>query len=337
MMVRLADGVRIRAVGKDGIIERPGRESLTLPEEGARLHTLAVLLQTPRLETWLRHALDQAHPESPNEDLVCRLMNEEILLPWSLGPTLADLHQRTTPRWSAWPAAHPGLETERVLRESAGEGLVELPSPVLGDIRLLDVLENRRTARRFSERAMTQVVLATILALGAGSGAGELTAPPYPLVWGGPAAGRTYPSGGALYPIEVLVYPLRVDGVETRFYYYQPLPHRMVSYATAQPSEAMISLLNDHPIEGASVLLFLFMDFARLSLGKYGEKSYRLALLEAGHIAQNVLLLAAGLGLGGLPICGFRDEELSSTAGLAFPYEAILYCLAIGSPLDNDA
>jgi hypothetical protein len=43
------------------------------------------------------------------------------------------------------------------------------------------------------------------------------------------------------------------------------------------------------------------------------------------------LLVAASLGLLGLPICGHRDEELSLAAGLAYPYEAIIYVLALGS------
>jgi SagB-type dehydrogenase family enzyme len=80
----------------------------------------------------------------------------------------------------------------------------------------------------------------------------------------------------------------------------------------------------------------LFIDFTRHSFEKYGAKIYRLALLEAGHIAQNLLLTAAALGLAGLPLCGFRDAEISAAAGLDFPQQAVVYAVAIGGMVSPD-
>jgi SagB-type dehydrogenase family enzyme len=331
-LLRLADDVHITLSGSDGFIIRSGRTTLTLPGEGARLRRLSSLLQTPRPEIQLRQALAALTPQPPQAtDLVDRLIDEGVLVRSDLGSRLAELHQRTTLA-SEWPAASPALETSRLLRESGGENARPLPPPALIEASLSQVLVSRRTAQRFVDQPMTTIDLATILALAAGSGAEPLNQPAEPLVLGGPPARRTYPSGGALYPVEILVYPWRVAGLESGFYYYQTLSHRLVPVAPVQPPQTLVSLLNDHPVEEAALFLCLFVDFARPSLGKYGEKSYRLALLEAGHIAQNVLLVAAGLGLGGLPLCGFYDQELSLAAGLLFPYEAIIYVLALGYP-----
>jgi SagB-type dehydrogenase family enzyme len=329
MIVRLANDVIISANANNGIIERSGKTKLILPGVGAQLQTLAVLLRTPRSSVWLCQALTRIYPGSAGEELVTKLLDEEILLPWTLSSRLVDLHQQTI-YVKDYPTISSGFETARLLREYSGEAPQKLPPPVLADVNLEQVLLERRSVRKFSGQAITKANLSTILAMGTGLGGENFNEPPAPLVLGGPVAKRTYPSGGALYPIELLVYPLRVESINPRFYYYQVLPHRLVSVAPSVPEDVLVELLNEHPIKEASTLLLLFIDFARLSFGKYGEKSYRLALIEAGHIAQNVLLVTSGLGLQSLPICGFNDEQLSRAAGLAFPNEVIIYVLAIG-------
>jgi SagB-type dehydrogenase family enzyme len=127
-----------------------------------------------------------------------------------------------------------------------------------------------------------------------------------------------------------LVHALAVPGIEPSFYRYQPLGHRLAHAASGRSEAELAALLNDHPVEGASIVVLLAADFARVSLGKYGGQAYRLLLLEAGHIAQNILLVGSALGLVALPICGLRDEELARVAGLGFPHEVVVYAIAIG-------
>ena len=273
--------------------------------------------------------LARSQSRTSTGDLVGRLVAEGVLVAWDLGLRLAELHRRTTLP-SEWPAVHPGLEAGRLLREFSGEDVVALPPPSLEQPRLLDALHGRRSVRRFGDGLLTTVELATLLALGAGCQGGERSAAL--LVPDGPPAGRTYPSGGALYPIEVLVYPLGAEVVPAGFHLYQPLPHRLVSVAPAQATANLERWLPNHPVADASLLMLLAVDFARPSLGKYGERAYRLALLEAGHLAQNVLLVATALGLAGLPICAYDDARLSVAAGLTFPDAAVVYVLAIGTP-----
>jgi SagB-type dehydrogenase family enzyme len=331
-LIRLADDVRMRAVGEDAFAERAGAVVLHFPGDAMRLRSVAVLLRTPRSESWLREELARLHPErAAADDIVSRLINERICIRWELGDRLADLHQRTT-RSSDWPSASPELEMNRILRESAVEPKVELPRPAPLEMRLAEALTIRRSVRDFNAVAMSLPDIGTLIGSAIRPERPRDDRPPLPLVWGAPAAERAYPSGGALYPIEMLVYPLNVQLLEPGFYYYQTLSHCLVPFARTQPLDSLIELLSHHPVERSGILILLFMDFARLSLGKYGEKAYRLALLEAGHIAQNYALVAAAMGCGTLPICGFDDAALSRAAGLHFPHEAVLYVLAIGYP-----
>ena len=64
---------------------------------------------------------------------------------------------------------------------------------------------------------------------------------------------------------------------------------------------------------------------------KYGQRGYRFALLEAGHLAQNVLLASEGLDLAAVPVGGFYDRRLAALLAIDGVNEVPLYVLPIGS------
>lgn len=327
-MLRLADGVRLLVRGGDGIVANDERVVLELPGDGGVVRTLGRLLRTPRSETLLRRALP-GRGDGEN-DVVALLCDAGVLVPSELGSRLAELHAATTAA-TAWADASPERDTARALREFAGEGSIPLPDPEPLDGRLEAALAARRSAWGFTGSPLRLARLAQLLALAAGAGP-ERTDAPVPLAAGAPPGPRTYPSGGALYPIETFVYPLAVESLPPAFYVYQVLPHRLRPAAPALPAGRLTHLLGDHPVDGAGAVLLLVADLARASLAKYGEKAYRLLLLEAGHLAQNALLVAAATGLAGLPLCGFHDEALAAAARLEYPYEVVVYALAVGEP-----
>ena len=62
---------------------------------------------------------------------------------------------------------------------------------------------------------------------------------------------------------------------------------------------------------------------------KYGDFSYLLGTLEAGHVAQNLLLTSTSLGVATRPFEGFDDKALSEAFDLPM-YEQIVYVIALG-------
>jgi SagB-type dehydrogenase family enzyme len=279
------------------------------------------LLDRPRATRELLEILDE-----PAIELLVQLIDAEALSPWLLSTRLSELHRITVaPRTITEDEA--GREDARLLRENiAGDGL-DLPPPALR-ADLGAALCARRTVRNFTGASLSVSDLSTLLAFGAGSPIG----PAIPCVPGGPPGSRAYPSGGGLYPIEVLVRPTLVEGLEPIYYRYQVLAHRLVEPSGVRKSvaSAIDGMMVDNRIAGASLAVLLWVDWTRPSLGKYGEKSYRLALLEAGHIAQNLLLIAAARDLAGVPLCGFNDQALAAEAGLAYPEQAVLYVVVLG-------
>ena len=57
-------------------------------------------------------------------------------------------------------------------------------------------------------------------------------------------------------------------------------------------------------------------------------------LMEAGHIAQNILLTANSLRLPCFPIGGFIDDEMNDLLGIDGLDEVSLYLVAVGGKLE---
>ena len=64
---------------------------------------------------------------------------------------------------------------------------------------------------------------------------------------------------------------------------------------------------------------------------KYGERGFRYAYIEAGHISQNIYLQAVSLGLGSVSIGAFLDEEINKLIGIDGRTEAVIYLHAVGT------
>ena len=141
---------------------------------------------------------------------------------------------------------------------------------------------------------------------------------------------RTVPSGGGLYPLEVYVVAQRVGGV----------PCGVYRLTTDEPALELVregsvdsALAEATPlpelVAGAAAVLFLAGVFHR-SRFKYGLRGYRFTLLEAGHVAQNVVLAAAALRLPALPLGGFWDARVDALLGVDGVDESVLYGIVLG-------
>ncbi|MGI8420822.1 MAG: nitroreductase family protein [Gaiellaceae bacterium] len=65
-----------------------------------------------------------------------------------------------------------------------------------------------------------------------------------------------------------------------------------------------------------------------------GLRGYRFALLEAGHLAQNLLLTGTALELACIPLGGFFDRRMDDLLDLDGVNESMLYAVAVGRPAE---
>jgi SagB-type dehydrogenase family enzyme len=136
---------------------------------------------------------------------------------------------------------------------------------------------------------------------------------------------RAAPSGGGLYPIDLYILAERVDGIDRGIYYYHPLRHRLQLVRRSYPLDE----LADHTGYGgrlrqAAVIVLYAAAFGR-NQWKYRERGYRIVLMDCGHLAQNVLLVATALGMVAHPVTGFVDDYFNDLLGLDGVDESVLY------------
>lgn len=125
---------------------------------------------------------------------------------------------------------------------------------------------------------------------------------------------RNYPSGGALFPIETYVLAQNIKGVQEGIYHYHPKTHALEHLWSVKEHDK-IFVSQSAWAESAPAIIILTSLWQR-NYEKYGDFGYLLGILEAGHIAQNLLLVATALNLSSCPIAGFRGHELEQILDL---------------------
>ena len=140
------------------------------------------------------------------------------------------------------------------------------------------------------------------------------------------------PSGGALYPLEVFAVTLRVAGVAPGLYHFDPLCAMLETVRLGTTSEEVAELSTYPEIASSCAALFVLAAVFGRTRFKYGHRGYRFALLEAGHVGQNLLLAATGLELASVPLGGFYDRRVDEFLGLDGVDESAVYMLAVGRP-----
>jgi SagB-type dehydrogenase family enzyme len=190
---------------------------------------------------------------------------------------------------------------------------------------LEQVIRTRRSNREYSGTAVSLDSLSRILELSygvTGKALCEDGATPF--------YKRAAPSAGALYSNEVYVVVLNVEGLEPGLYHYQPKYHSLEWLSAAHlRDDLQEAVLYPYVISSASFVLELAAVFQRTRF-KYGERGYRFALLDSGHLAQNIYLVATALGLGSVAMAGFLDDEINEMLALNGVDEAVVYLMAVG-------
>lgn len=195
-----------------------------------------------------------------------------------------------------------------------------LPKP--GDMHgpsFQEIVRQRRSIRSYAARPMSQEALSQLLFCANGINAER---------WG--IRLRAAPSAGALYPIETYVVVHRVEGLEAGVYHYAVQSHALTPIRLGDMRGRVVQAGFGQGFLGeANVVLILTAIFQRLRW-KYRERTYRYALLEAGHIGQNIYLAATALEMGACAVGAFDDDAVNALVDVDGQEEAAVYMLAVG-------
>ncbi len=201
---------------------------------------------------------------------------------------------------------------EGLFSESKTE--IKLPLPQKkSSVSVEEALVKRRSVREYKDEALTLEEISQLLWAACGITSG----------WGG----RTAPSGGALYPLEIYLVVGKVKGLETGVYHYRPRGHFLTNIVQGDKRFALFNAgLWQSPIKNAPVSLVICAEYPRTTQ-KYGERGRRYVLIEVGHVGQNIYLQAETLGLATVAIGAFSDEIVKKVLGIK---EEPLYIMPVG-------
>lgn len=145
---------------------------------------------------------------------------------------------------------------------------------------------------------------------------------------------RPYPSAGAAYCARIRVVALDVEGLTPGCYDVDEVNRKLLRTGPA-PSIADLDATSMWFGPGASslaetpALLALYVRNGALR-ERYGLRALRFAFTEAGHLAQNLGLVAAATGLALGTIGGFYDDVAHDVLGLDGIDDTLVYLLPLG-------
>ena len=197
---------------------------------------------------------------------------------------------------------------------------MKLPQPSVPSMDITDAFTSRKSQRNFSKKPLELLEVSNLLFYSCG-----LT----DTARGARHSRRVQPSGGALYPVEAyLAVHYGNRELPEGIYHYNVLDHCLEKLP--QKENISYGLLSSYPwVEDASCLL-IFSFISDRNMPKYGTLSYKLALIEAGHISQNAYLVSVAMGLGCCALGTINAELIQAHADLDGISEVVFHSLAIG-------
>ena len=200
-----------------------------------------------------------------------------------------------------------------------GEGVMKLSNPSFdGPISLEKAMKGRRTVRSFSSTRMIEPQFSQLLWAAQG-------------ITEDKGYKRSTPSAGALYPMDVyaVVGKDAVNGVEKGVYHYNPTGHIVVCILTQDiRKDVARASLEQMWMAHAPLIIVITSEYSRITV-KYGERGITYAIMEAGHISQNIFLQGVALGLSAGIVGAFREEKIMKCMGIP-PKHIPLIIMPIG-------
>jgi SagB-type dehydrogenase family enzyme len=208
----------------------------------------------------------------------------------------------------------------RLYKEYPDSPRIALP-PVAspGGPPLYDILQKRRSVRDFKAVPITSESLSYLLWASTGISARQQG---YDF--------RTAPSAGALYPIETYLAVKNVTGIEAAIYHYCIQRHVLELLSKGEHSAQVARAALDQQMCMDAPVVFMWTAVFQRSKWKYGQRAYRYIYLDAGHIAANLALAAAGMNLGSCQIGALYDDEVNELIGVDGIEESVVYMSAVG-------
>lgn len=225
-------------------------------------------------------------------------------------------------------------------KEPMREESIELPKNFT-DLELnndiLSVIYNRKSSRVYTQEKMSLLELSYLL--WATQGVKDIRGRKY-------ATLRTVPCGGARHEFECYMLIQNVEGLEDGSYHYLPMGHRLEMLHTKAEIEAaegkelreiITATLNGQSWASKANVVFYYSMVAYRAEWRYGIHAHRVALIDAGHITENLYIACCSANLGTCAIGALASDLCDRVFELDGVEEFAFYAASVGTISEANA
>ena len=209
--------------------------------------------------------------------------------------------------------------------------LIDLVAPnelTVGKMPLIEVINRRKSHRRYTAEALTLEELSFLL--WAAQGVREIAEK-------GAATRRTVPSAGSRHPLEVYLVVNRVNGLEAGLYRYLPLDHKLCFLgADSELSKKVAQACLKQPFVGKGAVVFIWTALPYRAEWRYSVVAHKMIAIDAGHSCQNLYLAGEAIGAGICAIGAYSQEELDALLKVDGTEEFTIYAGVVGKIKTKD-
>jgi len=209
------------------------------------------------------------------------------------------------------PLQKPYLESARLI------DLIKPEEFKIGKMPLIDVINKRRSQRKYTKESFTLEEISFLLWTTQGI---------QQIIGDGSATWRTVPSGGARHPFETYLCLFQVEDIRPGLYRYLSIDHKLqlLREDLEQPFSINRTLVAKAPI------VFIWTVIPYRSEWRYSIFSYKTIAQESGHICQNLYLASEAIGAGTCAIGAYNQKLMDEYISVDGKDEFVIYTARVG-------
>jgi SagB-type dehydrogenase family enzyme len=242
--------------------------------------------------------------------------------------------------WAEWKA----IESDRKKKlppapiqkpYPADSKLIDLVAPddlKLGNSSLIDIINQRKSRRKYTDKALTLEELSFLLWCTQGINRIDKSKERVHI------HRRTVPSGGSLHAFETYMQINRVDGLEPGMYRYLPLEHKLLFMWSEAGMEAKVSdACCGQKFVGNGAVVFIWSTLPYRMDWCYPKVGPKVIALDAGHLCQNLYLASEAIGAGTCGIAAYFQDKIDTLLQLDGEEEFVIYIAPVGKVKQDSA
>lgn len=220
--------------------------------------------------------------------------------------TAADVGAEPTDQQQKLPFPMP-------VKQGKGTKTIALPldfEEIVQDKNLLTLLKERESCRAYKEEELSLKELSFLLwaTQGIRHFAGKMKQVTF----------RNVPSAGSRHPLETYLFINKAEGIAPGIYHYLPSGHALELWEDKPDyTEELTAALVGQAFAAAAPVTFVWSVVPYRTEWRYGLKSHKYMLVDAGHVCENLYLACEAIGCGTCAIGAYDQELLDELLGFA--------------------